>query len=390
MTPRLSVALIVKNEEKLLARSLASLKGRVDEIVCVDTGSTDATVSIATEAGCRVVHWPWREDFAAARNFASSQCTGDWILTWDADFVVATPETTWRDIRAVMREPKVSCASLWVHNAKSLKGNAARVAKGHGREGKPFALALLFRNVEPERLYEGIIHENPANWVLRRKAEGMHTVSLPGSNVVHYGYDPAHFRAADKGARNMRLLTLAVEREPENPIPLSYLALIYAEHETVAEGAEVTEANEYQRHLSMTPAESLQRAADMLNTIWPMRARLEGVHLLRACVARCKVGFRMMGMGVELEGGERGVDLMWDTTRVWDREGPQEHPDMLLFKGLCCEMLADMDTTESEAAAHRAAAKVFYTRSLEVPYGAMRFVTSETAEERLQMMESAR
>lgn len=383
--PRLSVALIAKNEEKLICRSLASLRGHVDEIVCVDTGSTDRTAAIASEHGARVIHWPWRDDFAAARNFASSQCTGDWIMTWDADYVIATPHTTWRDIRAVIAEPHIAVASLWIHNAKSVKGHAEKVAKGHGREGKPFALALLFRNVEPDRLYEGIIHENPANWIMRRKADGFDAVNLADANLVHYGYDPKHFNQADKGARNMRLLTLAAEREPENPIPLSYLALIYAEHVGGGESGDP----EYQKHLDMTPTESLQAAADMVNRAWVMRSKLEGVHLLRLCVARCKVGYRMEGLGIELAGGQRGTEVMWETCRVWDREGPMEHPDMLLFKGLACEVLAGHEEANgyaTDAAGHRAAAKVFYARSLEVPYGSMRFVTTATAEERMRVI----
>ena len=82
----LTAALIVKNEERDLSRCLASLDG-VDEIVVVDTGSTDATVAIAEEAGARVRKIPWNHDFAAARNQALDACVGDWILVIDADEV---------------------------------------------------------------------------------------------------------------------------------------------------------------------------------------------------------------------------------------------------------------------------------------------------------------
>jgi glycosyltransferase involved in cell wall biosynthesis len=388
VTPRLSVALIAKNEEKLIARSLQSLRGHVDEIICVDTGSTDRTAAIAAENGAIVHHWPWRDDFAAARNHASSLCTGDWIMTWDADYVIATPQKTFRSVRAVMHEPRVAAASVWLHNAASIKNHSEKVARGHGRDGKPFTLALLFRNMEPERLYDGIIHETPGNWILRRKAEGYESVNLAETNIVHYGYDPKHFTAADKGARNMRLLLRAAEQQPDNPIPLTYLALIYAEHQS---GCDIgsTEDEEYRKHLAMTSEESLKAAADMVNRVWSIRSKLEGVHLLRLCVARCKVGFRMESMGAELADGQHGAEVMWDATRTWDREGPMEHPDMLLFKGLSCEMLAAREDAAgyvADAAAHKAAAKVFYARSLEVPYGAMRFVTSATAEERLKVL----
>ncbi len=81
----LSVSMIVKNEEKHLPRCLASLQGLADEIVLVDTGSTDSTVAIATEFGAKVFHHVWADDFAKARNASLAHCTGDWILVVDAD-----------------------------------------------------------------------------------------------------------------------------------------------------------------------------------------------------------------------------------------------------------------------------------------------------------------
>lgn len=83
-----SMALIVKNEEQTLGRCLASLAGAVDEIVVVDTGSTDATVAVAQRYTERIFHFPWRQDFAAARQFAFEQTTGDWAGWVDADDVV--------------------------------------------------------------------------------------------------------------------------------------------------------------------------------------------------------------------------------------------------------------------------------------------------------------
>src|SRR5664279_4823041 len=82
---RLSLALIVKNEARCLARCLHSVQGVVSEIVVVDTGSTDDTVRIARECQAKVVDYAWSDDFAAARNFALAQTTGDWILVLDAD-----------------------------------------------------------------------------------------------------------------------------------------------------------------------------------------------------------------------------------------------------------------------------------------------------------------
>ena len=82
---QLSVCLIARDEEENLPRALSSVAGSADEIIVVDTGSRDATVAIAQKAGARVFHFPWVDDFAAARNTALDQAKGKWILWLDAD-----------------------------------------------------------------------------------------------------------------------------------------------------------------------------------------------------------------------------------------------------------------------------------------------------------------
>ena len=84
-----SLCMIVKNEEKALPRCLASLKPIVDEMVIVDTGSTDTTREIARLYGARLVEYPWAGDFSAARNAGIEQAKGDWILSMDADEVIS-------------------------------------------------------------------------------------------------------------------------------------------------------------------------------------------------------------------------------------------------------------------------------------------------------------
>ena len=84
----ISVCMIVKNEEAVLARCLDSLKGIADEIVIVDTGSTDRTKEIASLYTSRIYDFTWIYDFAAARNFAFSKATCDYIYSADADEVL--------------------------------------------------------------------------------------------------------------------------------------------------------------------------------------------------------------------------------------------------------------------------------------------------------------
>ena len=87
--PRLSLCMIARDEALNLSRCLHYNKPLVDEIVVVDTGSRDRTKDIAKVFGARVFDFPWRDDFAAARNFALDQACGEWILVLDADEIVA-------------------------------------------------------------------------------------------------------------------------------------------------------------------------------------------------------------------------------------------------------------------------------------------------------------
>lgn len=92
-SPSISLALIVKNEEKNINRLLESVDGCFDEIILVDTGSTDKTVEIAKSLGCQIHHFEWINDFAAARNFAFSKCTKDFVMWLDADDVLSSRES---------------------------------------------------------------------------------------------------------------------------------------------------------------------------------------------------------------------------------------------------------------------------------------------------------
>ncbi len=101
----LSVCLLTRNEEKNLARALRSVAALADEVIVADTGSTDGTVRIAAELGAAVHTIAWQDDFAAGRNFAIQQATGDWIL-WlnpDEEVLPTRPEL----IRERLAQPEV-------------------------------------------------------------------------------------------------------------------------------------------------------------------------------------------------------------------------------------------------------------------------------------------
>lgn len=81
----IALCMIVKNEQEYLRRCLDSVKGKVDQIVIVDTGSTDETVNIAKEYTNDIHHMDWNNNFAAARNESIKYATTDYILVLDAD-----------------------------------------------------------------------------------------------------------------------------------------------------------------------------------------------------------------------------------------------------------------------------------------------------------------
>jgi hypothetical protein len=90
--PTLGLALIAKNEESTLPHLLASTDGAFDQIALLDTGSTDRTVEVfekwaktQSNTNCRVGHFEWRDDFAAARNAADELLDTDWLCTADCD-----------------------------------------------------------------------------------------------------------------------------------------------------------------------------------------------------------------------------------------------------------------------------------------------------------------
>ena len=105
----ISLCMIVKDEEKVLERCLKSVKPLVDEMIIVDTGSTDNTAKIAESLGAKVFDFAWADDFAAARNYAFSLASGDYLLWLDADdFITSENAERFQTLRAHLKqEPDV-------------------------------------------------------------------------------------------------------------------------------------------------------------------------------------------------------------------------------------------------------------------------------------------
>ncbi len=139
---RVSLCAIVRNEAHQLGRCLASVAPHVDEMILVDTGSTDDTVAIAQGFGARVYEFTWCDDFAAARNAALAHVTGDWVLVVDADEELVVENPAWREELA-QTPPRVLALT------REEVGATAWVGGFHPR---------LFPNL-PGVHYEGRYHE---------------------------------------------------------------------------------------------------------------------------------------------------------------------------------------------------------------------------------------
>ncbi|MEK3918333.1 glycosyltransferase [Paenibacillus sp. FSL K6-2393] len=194
--------MIVKDEEELLPHCLASVQGAVDEIIVVDTGSSDRSAEIAQQYGAVVVGFEWCEDFAAARNAGLERASGDWILFLDAD--EALDRAAREQIRSWTAVSGCDGLFLNIHNYT-----------GTGQQGVTVNPVLrLFRNA-PEHRFEGRIHEQIAAAICRRNSEAaFHVTDMV---IHHYGYQTAIVERKDKVNRNVRLLQQAVEEEPDQP-----------------------------------------------------------------------------------------------------------------------------------------------------------------------------
>jgi tetratricopeptide (TPR) repeat protein len=184
-----SLCMIIKDEEKCLARCLASVKPIVDEMIVVDTGSADRSKDIAITLGAQVYDYDWENDFAAARNFSISKAAGEWILILDGDEVIS-PLDYDHFKKIVTKKPKAPVAySITTRNYNKL----ANIVGWMPNDGQypdeeaaigwlPSEKARLFYGKDQIR-FEGAVHEliDP---VLKRNGIEIKKCSIP---VHHYG-----------------------------------------------------------------------------------------------------------------------------------------------------------------------------------------------------------
>ena len=213
------MTLITRNEASNLAACIEPIRDLVDEIVVVDTGSTDATVDIARSLGARVFETTWDDDFAAARNMALSHATGDWAFILDADDRVLPSELPkLRELFGALGTDNVGYCMRRVSLAQD--GGIANVAE------KP----LLFQRRSDIR-WAYRVHGTIAPSIVR--SGGRLVVTKIG--IVHTGYrDDVVLR--EKAMRNLRLIDRDLVDHPADPFLLFYRGTILVDLEQWTEG----------------------------------------------------------------------------------------------------------------------------------------------------------
>jgi len=199
----LSLSIIVRNEEARLAGCLESVRGFVDEMVVVDTGSNDGTIAIAEAAGARVEQIPWPGDFAPARNTALEFLNGDWVLVLDADEELrseAIPE-----LKRLMNDPNVLVINLLrfeVGAAMAPYSSVSRLFRRHPR----IRWSRPYHSMVDDSV-QALITEEP-QWTVAHCEEPA---------LLHDGYRPELLQGSDKAQRLRDAMESELERHPGDP-----------------------------------------------------------------------------------------------------------------------------------------------------------------------------
>lgn len=210
----IALVAIARNEGDCIGRMLESVIGVVDEMVVVDTGSSDETVDIARRMGAKVISYSWDNHFANARNFSMSKTRCPWRLVLDADEQLTNGAAVLRNV-GHQRPTYVGRVEILSTFTDPLYPNETLTSSD-------FVSRLLPAGTE----YVGKIHEQPVHSFL--------TVNLPVT-VQHDGYEPK--KLEKKRERNLRLLKEALAQDAENP----YLNFQYARE--LKTGARITDAS---------------------------------------------------------------------------------------------------------------------------------------------------
>ncbi|RMD65874.1 glycosyltransferase [Candidatus Pacearchaeota archaeon] len=184
----ISLCMIVRNEEKNIKKCLSSVRALVDEIVVVDTGSSDNTKEIAREFGAKIFSAAWEGDFAKARNISLEKATKDWILVLDADELIS-PKDHKKIVEFLSQTDAVGVALITRNYTpdsraagwKSVEGDEYAESQGWVGWYENFKIRL-FRN-NPKVKFSGKVHES-----VRDSLKSLGKIVALNVPVHHYGY----------------------------------------------------------------------------------------------------------------------------------------------------------------------------------------------------------
>lgn len=195
-----SLCMIVRNEEAHMQACLQAAAPYANEIIVVDTGSTDRTAELAKQAGAKVYPYRWSGHFGEARNFALRRASGEWVLVLDAD--ERLHPMPMEQFQALLQDRSASgyYASLLQHRSDQ---------QG---DWETDSVCRLFRN-RPDVSFRGRIHED-ITFSLRLRFPGS-SIKASALTISHYGYTEAAIREKDKLRRNRQLLEQAIREEDD-------------------------------------------------------------------------------------------------------------------------------------------------------------------------------
>lgn len=193
----ISVCIIAKNEEKFIQGCLEHLKPYGFEIVLVDTGSTDRTKEIAAQFTDKIYDFEWIKDFSAARNFAASKATNDWIISIDCDEYLEKYDT--KELLLHMKSFPDSSGSIILHDME--------------KDDIHYSSYNLYRIYNRKYFhFENAIHEQLLR-IDKKPATSFET----SFTVKHYGYSLDEAALQKKNERNIELLLQISKENPDNP-----------------------------------------------------------------------------------------------------------------------------------------------------------------------------
>lgn len=221
----LSFCMIVKNEEQNLPQCLQSVKGVVDEMVVLDTGSTDRSAEIAKEWGAQVYYFDWCDDFAAARNTALKYVTGDWILVLDADE---------RLVPAIV--PQIRQA---ITQEDCLVVNLVRQEIGASQS--PYSLiSRLFRNhpkIRFDRPYHALVDDSVSQ-ILKQECRWK-IGALSDVAILHEGYQADAIARRNKQQIAKQAMERYLAEQPTDPYVASKLGALYVDMGDYSKGLQL-------------------------------------------------------------------------------------------------------------------------------------------------------